>query len=278
MGRINRRALLLLGAGGAAAAAYPWFIEPGWLELTETRVRLRRTRHEPLRLAHLSDLHASSATAVTLIEQAVARALANQPDVACITGDFITAGAAANPGKCVQALQRLASRVPTFAVLGNHDGGRWAQHRRGPADTRLVQRLIDEGGVELLHNRSKLLEVRGEKISLVGVGDLWAEQIDSRRAFADVERRHPTILLSHNPDSKQVLAQHDWDLMLSGHTHGGQVRMPFWEEGFAPVLDKRYVAGLKAWEDRQIYVSRGVGNLLGVRFRCRPEVSILLVG
>src|SRR5437868_2332190 len=78
--------------------------------------------------------------------------------------------------------------------------------------------------------------------------------------------------------SKDMLGAFDWDLMLSGHTHGGQVIIPFDGPRFAPVVDKRYVAGLRPWGSRQIHVSRGVGNLGGVRFGCRPEVSLLKVG
>jgi hypothetical protein len=86
-------------------------------------------------------------------------------------------------------------------------------------------------------------------------------------------------LLAHNPDSKDILGAYPWDLMLCGHTHGGQVRLPIVGPAFAPVRDKRYVEGLKPWNDRLIFVTRGVGNYVGVRFNCRPEVSLLnLVG
>ena len=112
---------------------------------------------------------------------------------------------------------------------------------------------------------------------MVGVADLWSREIEAERAFASVDPHHPVVLLSHNPDSKDVLGAYPWDLMLSGHTHGGQVILPITGPGFAPVRDKRYVAGLKPWGSRQIHVTRGVGNVGGVRFRCRPEVSLLLI-
>ena len=108
-------------------------------------------------------------------------------------------------------------------------------------------------------------------------GDLWPDEIESNAAFSSVDPHTPVILLAHNPDSKDVLSERTWDLMLSGHTHGGQVRIPFDGPRFAPVTDKRYVAGLAPWGSRQIHVSRGVGNLVGIRFRCRPEVSVLLL-
>ena len=81
--------------------------------------------------------------------------------------------------------------------------------------------------------------------------------------------------MSHNPDAKIHLRPLDWDLVVCGHTHGGQLRLPFLGTPFAPVADKRYVEGLHRWQERWLYVTRGVGNLHGVRFNCRPQVSVL---
>jgi hypothetical protein len=99
------------------------------------------------------------------------------------------------------------------------------------------------------------------------------------RAFAGVSRNPDrlVLLLAHNPDSKEEVANRPWDLMLSGHTHGGQLRIPAVGAPFAPVRDHRYVAGLLPWRDRWIHVTRGVGNLHGLRLNCRPEISLLSV-
>jgi predicted MPP superfamily phosphohydrolase len=111
----------------------------------------------------------------------------------------------------------------------------------------------------------------------VGVGDLWSKETDGCKAFAEAASNDPVFLLAHNPDSKEQLRPFLWDLMLSGHTHGGQVIVTHDGARYAPVADKRYVAGLKPWGSRQIHVTRGVGNVGGVRFRCRPEVSTLVI-
>jgi predicted MPP superfamily phosphohydrolase len=105
----------------------------------------------------------------------------------------------------------------------------------------------------------------------------WEWEIDAPRAFAGIDESRNVVLLSHNPDSKDALDAFPWHLMLCGHTHGGQVIVPLAGPIFAPVADKRYVAGLKPWGDRQIHVTRGVGNVGGVRFLCRPEASLLLL-
>ena len=86
---------------------------------------------------------------------------------------------------------------------------------------------------------------------------------------------YPIIVLSHNPDSKDILGDYPWDMMLCGHTHGGQLYLPILGTPFAPVKDHRYVHGLKAWNDRLIHTTSGIGNLFGMRFNCRPEVSLL---
>ena len=114
-------------------------------------------------------------------------------------------------------------------------------------------------------------------MQLVGVGDLWSRELDGAAAFREAEKNVPTILLAHNPDSKIALGNRAWHLMLSGHTHGGQIRLPLLGAPFAPVVDKRYIAGLKPWRDRWIHVTKGVGNVHGVRFNCRPEVSLLRI-
>ncbi len=212
-----------------------------------------------------------------LIERAIALGLAAKPDLNCVTGDFITFLDDFDSSRYVRALKRLAGATPSFAVLGNHDGGTWAESRGGHSDHAAVESLLRLSGLSLLHNRSELVRFRTGELRLAGVGDFWTQEIRAAEAFAEVSPEEPVILLSHNPDSKEVLGSHAWNLMLSGHTHGGQVIIPFDGPRYAPVIDKNYVAGLKPWRDRQIHVTRGVGNLGGVRFRCRPEVSLLHV-
>ena len=116
--------------------------------------------------------------------------------------------------------------------------------------------------------------MRDREVQLVGVGDLWAGELDPARAFEGADGS-TTIALTHNPDSKDALSFYKWALMLCGHTHGGQVALPLIGRPLAPVRDRRFVAGLHAWRDRQIYITRGVGNLYGLRLNCRPEVSLL---
>ena len=263
----SRRNFLFLPFFGASGAAYARFVEPTWLRLSRVECRIPRLTR-PVELVHLSDLHASDKVPKSLIERAVDLAASASPDVICITGDFITTSTGFDASWYAAVLRRLVDRAPTFAVLGNHDGGMWSGR-----STAEVERILSRAGVRLLANDSCKINCRGAVLQMAGVGDLWAGNLDAATAFENADPECPTVLLSHNPDSKALLGAHPWDLMLSGHTHGGQVVVPVLGFSPAPVWDRNYVAGLKRWQNRWIHVSRGVGNVRGVRFNCRPEVT-----
>jgi predicted MPP superfamily phosphohydrolase len=261
-----------------AAPVYAFGVEPNWLEQTYHQIRLpHRNLTTGVRILHLSDFHASTVVPFSLIAKAIDDGLSMKPDVICLTGDFITNAAVVDQEVYERLLRRLSNAAPTFACLGNHDGGCWAVRMGGFSDADVVRRLLDAGGVSLLDNRSELVRTRGQSLRLVGVGDLWSDGVDGPVAFSEVRPEEPAILLAHNPDTKDILANHPWDVMLSGHTHGGQVLVPLLGTRFVPVKDKRFIAGLKEWNGRWVYVSRGVGNVCGVRVNCRPEVSLLHV-
>ena len=271
----RRQWIALILGGGVAAAAYPVLVEPRWLELTNTTIPGARGLRNPIRILHLSDLHASFLVPMPLIEQAIAMGLEQRPDIICVTGDFISYRGDFDPEHYIHLLSRLSRAAPTYAVLGNHDGGAWAAPRLGYPEHRIVEEMLARSGIRLLHNRPETIRIGNSDLAVVGVGDLWNNEIDTRAAFSGVHPRTPTLLLSHNPDSKEVLANVPWDVMLCGHTHGGQVLIPFMGPQYAPVADRRFTAGLRGWRGRQIFVTRGVGSIGAVRFRCRPEVSIL---
>ncbi len=277
---MTRRKLLTTFLGtGTIAASYPTYVEPNWLEVNSHRVRLKRTPlARPVRLLHIADLHASFYVPFSLIEYAIGVGLDQKPDLICVTGDFITTSLGFEPDQYVATLRRLSAAAPTFAVVGNHDGGPWAAAHGGFADHGVVDGIIARSGIELLHNRSKRVAVRNQQLTLVGIGDLWSDDLDHAAAFSAVDAGGPVVLMAHNPDSKDLVARYPFDLMLSGHTHGGQIIVPFMGAPFVPVKDKRYLAGLKPWGSRLIHVTRGVGSWGGIRFNCRPEVSLLILG
>ena len=255
---------------------YAFGVEPNWLERTYHQVKLpRKGLASGVRILHLSDFHASSAVPFTLIESAVEMGLEAKPDVICLTGDFVTDAAPFDRAEYARILRRLSTAAPVFATLGNHDGGSWSASIGGFKDSSVIRGLLGASNVALLDNRSEVVRVRDQSVRFAGVGDLWSGGVDADLAFVDVRPEAPVILLAHNPDTKDMLRDRPWDLMLSGHTHGGQVVLPLVGERFVPVRDKRFIAGLKHWDGRQVYITRGVGSIRGVRVNCRPEVTVL---
>ena len=283
--QVTRRHFLqgVLGTGASAAAnfSYMKWGEADWFETTVTPCVTGRTSADnPLRVLHLSDLHASDLVPLAMIARAVTLGVETRPDVILLTGDFWT-----DRFQLINAyadvLRPLSEVAPTLAVAGNHDGGNWAKLGGGWSDLDPLRELLDGAGIRLLWNESVTINAGSRRVTLCGVGDWWAGECAPFRTFKSADDRSADTLrlvLNHNPDAKEDFADYDWDVMLCGHTHGGQLRVPLLgHTPFAPVSDHGFVAGLNTWNGRQIFTTRGVGNLHGMRFNCRPEISLLLV-
>lgn len=277
--RWTRRAFLAAAFAAPAGAAYAHLVEPRWLETRRIDVRPRGARlAAPLRILHLADLHANDRASLRIIADAIDQGLAERPDLIVVTGDFITARFDAW-AEYRALLARLPAAAPAFACLGNHDGGNWAAAHGGYAHADRVAECVTAAGLRLLDNASVTWTAPGGAVLLTGIGDLWSGGFRAAKAFAGAADGDPALrlLLAHNPDAKDELADRPWHLMLSGHTHGGQVVVPLVGAPFAPVVDYRYIEGLHEWEGRHLFITRGVGSLHGIRFNCRPEVSVLTV-
>ncbi|MEM7394354.1 MAG: phosphodiesterase YaeI [Verrucomicrobiota bacterium] len=265
-----------LGIAGLAGYVYMRYIEPRWLRQKKVAVKLKgRSLKAPVRVLHLSDLHLSEEVSLEFITSAVEKGIAHQPDLICVTGDFITRKLFDNEAYRA-VLKRLSKTAPTFCCLGNHDGGKWATRHFGYRSTAPIKAFLAQTGIQCLVNRWARVEIKGEPIHIIGLGDLWAHQAWPKTAFGGLPDEDATrIVLAHNPDTKTDLKMYRFELMLFGHTHGGQLSLPVIGTPFAPVRDQRFVSGLKEWEGRLIHITHGIGNVLGLRFNCRPEVSIL---
>ena len=279
---LTRRQFLLglagAGVAGAGTVGYGERVEPHWIDVTEKTVSLspEGAARPPLRLAHVSDLHASRWAPIPYLRQAFRKILEGKPDLICITGDFFTCREQWDDAELAHALRDLSTAIPTFACAGNHDGGPYTAAYEGSRTLDRLNRVLEAAGVIHLHNQGLRVRLKGQTVRLVGLGDLWNADCRPDQAFGDVRHRDLlTIVLSHNPDSKEVLLPYPWDLMVSGHTHGGQCGIPFLGAYLAPVRDKDFIAGLYDYEGRKLHITRGVGNLHGVRILCRPEVSFL---
>jgi uncharacterized protein len=271
------RAVLLSGAAAAAGVTYMRYLEPRALRLTLTPVILPgRALATRIRILHLSDLHLSKVVPLDFIRTAIRLGLTANPDLICLTGDYVT-GRVSVPDEYVSLLKELSRAAPTYASFGNHDGGSWVSPRGGYRDLSEMREMFERAGIHCLHNEFASTVIQGQPIELVGLGDFWAEDVRPDKAFpSDADGlRAVRICLCHNPDAKSMVEDRAWDLMLCGHTHGGQLYLPVIGTPFAPVKDHAFVAGLNPWRNRWIYTTRGVGNVLGLRFNCPPEVSVL---
>lgn len=280
---MNRRDFLVrASAFGAVAAAgvagYAVGIEPHWVEVERRDLPVAGLPRalDGARLVQISDLHVGPRVSDAYLVDCLARVAALRPDVLVVTGDLITrtAGmdAATTRASLFAQLRAVLAHLPhgrlaTVAVLGNHDFGLgW----RDGADAARVTAELERAGVRVLRNDA--VAVRG--LDLVGVDDLWSGGADARTALA---RRagDAAIALCHNPDGVDLL---DWGdfrgWVLAGHTHGGQVRPPFLPPPVLPVRNRRYTAGvIPLARGGALYINRGLGHLLHVRFNVRPEIT-----
>ncbi len=276
--RPTRRKFLrrLLGTGAVlgAGALYATQVEPFWLDCHEVDAAIANlpAAFEGYRIAQLTDLHAGESVPISFLARAIDRVNAMNPDCVVVTGDLVTHDPdSVDP--IVQVLARL--RSPVYVTFGNHDynpvGG-----VPGPV-TVLADELemkLSAIGCVVLRNRSVALNRKGQRLWLVGLEDLLTTRFLPDLAFFGVPRDEPRICLSHNPDGTNALVPHQPDLILSGHTHGGQVRIPFWGAIMLPTVDRHLDQGRFQLPHGQLYVSRGVGFLARVRFDCRPEIPV----
>jgi predicted MPP superfamily phosphohydrolase len=267
---VNRRSFIATLVPTPLAASWFRYGEPNWFEITRTRIRIPGIR--PTRILHISDIHISDGMTASDLAPGFHSGLAAKPDLICLTGDFVSYTRGFDRDGLHRLLRMAAGAAPTYAVMGNHDGGAWLARFCGSRSSEFIRDLVSKAGVRLLHNQS----ATQNGITVAGVADMWSGEMNPALAFA-AQQPGPAIVLCHNPDGKESLAAHTWDLMLSGHTHGGQARIPVpgFRAPWAPVADKRFVAGLYAWNGRQLFITRGIGSPMHLRAFCRPEVSIL---
>ena len=253
-------------------------VEPTWLELNQISVAIKDlpAPFAGFRIAQLSDFHCSRQVTPDYLAEAVDLAHSQKPDLVVLTGDFIHQGFKyVHP--VAEALGRLSAPCGVFAVLGNHDfsvrnalGFRRHKHLH-----RAVADALTGRGIRVLQNEAIHLKRDEQELGLVGVEDLWSRVCDLDKAFVGLEHGTPRIVLAHNPRTVEFLSGRRCDLMLSGHTHGGQINLP---KLGRPTLSKRarcLAAGMYTHHGAQVYVNKGVGFGFRFRFGVRPEVAVL---
>ncbi len=222
------------------------------------------------RVAFLTDLHFSAVVPASWIARAVEATLGLDPDLILLGGDYVSHSDRYADGLAA-LLRPLRARDGVYGVLGNHD------HY---VSARAVRRALREAGLVELHNTAVTLERGGDRLAVAGVGDLGFDVVDPHAALAGISPVVPRLVVSHDPDMFAYWpAEVRCDLMLSGHTHGGQAYLPIFGPPYVPSqFGFRYLAGAIREGGRQLYVSRGIGVITApIRWRCPAELTLLVL-
>jgi uncharacterized protein len=253
-------------AGSFSQVARYALNEANTLSVEKIEIRLKRLPKnlDGLRLVHLSDIHHSPFTDIEHISRAVQIANSLKPDMFVLTGDYVS-HESSYIAPMAEVLGKLESEFGTFACLGNHD--HWT-------DAELVTDLLREANIKVLINEGFRFTAKDASFWLAGVDDYMVGKTDLRAALRGSFPDEMTMLLAHNPIIVRRAARIGVDLMLSGHTHGGQIRLRDDEKRILP--RRKLKNGLYRRKDTQIYITRGIGTVvLPVRYGCPPEISLL---
>ena len=264
---IKRAATVALGAV-TAGGIYP-FLEAKWCRVVEQTIALPNLpgAFRGTRVALVTDVHHGPFVPLVYIRHVVELTNSLKPDLVLLGGDYVHRGPQYIAAG-IDALSLLEARLGRFAVLGNHD------HWDGAPESR---RALVKAGITLTDNTGFWVEREGSRLRICGVGDLWCDRQFPGPALGDATDTDAVIMLSHNPDFAERIRDPRVGLILSGHTHGGQVVIPGYGAPIVPSqFGQKYLHGLVEGPVCQVFVSRGVGTVTPpVRLFCPPEVAIL---
>lgn len=272
---VSRRTVLRRCAAGFAALTGldAAVIEPNWiaLETIEIPIRNLHPAFDGYRIALLSDLHYPRRMAPAFVRKAIRVASEFRPDLIAITGDITDRKGEGHVPDLSGLFDYAHPRDGMYGVLGSYD--HWL-------DAPGVRReILSHTPIRLIENRCVRITHGGGMVAVGGVGDLLCGIVDLRRTFAGVPSNVPRILLSHNPDiAEEPATRVRIDLQLSGHTHGGEVMLPLYGPVFTPSrYGARFRSGLVQGKQHPVYITRGLCTPHLLRFRCRPEVTGIIL-
>lgn len=243
---------------------WAFFIEPYLVGVERIEIKLEELKG--LKIVHLSDLHSFS---FEKREKKVLRTLEELNfDLLLITGDFVDR-TTKDLDSCSQFWKELVKRNEgkVFGVLGNHEY--WHPQ------SEYIQELLEQSGIKILDNEFQKIKTNNGYFNLVGVGDPHTEHDNVKKAMPDNNKAK--ILLAHSPEIFRKVKEKDIALVLAGHTHGGQIDIPFLVNLILPLKhDKKYKEGLFKENNTYLYVNRGIGTtVLPIRFNAIPEITLI---
>ncbi|AIQ54641.1 metallophosphoesterase [Paenibacillus sp. FSL R7-0331] len=271
--RMTRRQFLARGTSalfgaGLLTGGYVWQGEPNWLEVTELELQLRQLppAFAGTRLVHFSDVHLGFNKDAGDVKRLVKHIKEARPDMICFTGDIVDSDAE-DLNDSVALLAELTAPLGKYAIFGNHDY----------KNTELLTRLLQSAGFVVLRNQSYVISRGGERIAVAGLEDMLKGNPDPAAALKDVPADMFTVLLMHEPDYADTAEGYPFNLQLSGHSHGGQIRLPLVGAPYTPYGSTKYISGLyyTAAKAMPVYVNRGFGETyMPLRLLCRPELTV----
>lgn len=289
---------------------WPRFIEPRLLRTTHlTFATPKFEAIKGLKILHISDLHFHKRFSSRFLAKIRNKILCINPDLILFTGDFLCNGRLEDTSRLYTFLSSFNPPLGFFSVLGNHDYSTYvSRNREGNYDIKksknthfvvkaikqllskknndpqvtenakntllhhgLVE-LLKKANCHLLHNETIQIKVGSSFLNITGLGDYWHGKCLPNHAFKNYNEAYPGLILSHNPDTIKYLKNFPGEIIFSGHTHGGQVNLPFICNVFLGIEDKRLKRGLFTFNDKHLYVTRGVGGHQDFRLFSTPEL------
>ncbi len=258
---------------------YSYFFAVKRIKLDHKKIKIDHPNSslKGLKIMQISDLHFGPTNSDTgHFHRAIDIINAHKPDLMVLTGDYYQW----DPTylhELPRMLSRIRSKMGIYGCFGNHDYGSCFPGvlKNDPFEHHIIREAFDRHGIRILANEHVELDYNGNKFNLVGLHDLWSGYFDPHQTFASVDQNNPTILLSHNPDTASIVESH-FDLMLSGHSHGGQVSWPIIGPLAVPMKNRHHRRGYHKITDRkQLYVNRGLGHTFRMRLNSPPEVTLI---
>jgi predicted MPP superfamily phosphohydrolase len=257
---------------GLLTGLYTWQIEPFWLEFVKVKMPVLNLPKNLIgkTVMQISDIHVGNKFDYQYIIDSFKEAKLLNPDFVVYTGDFISYENEEQFEQLKKVMKfAVTGTLGTAGVLGNHDyGGNWLE--QDVADT--TTEILEDAGISILINQQK--EMNG--LNIIGIDDYWGMNFNPNKIMSKYDDKKANIVLCHNPDVCDLNVWNNYKgWILSGHTHGGQVKPPFLKPPILPVKNKRYSAGeIDLHDGRTLYINRALGNLFQIRFNVRPEITI----
>lgn len=295
---------------------WPRYIEPRLLEINRLALPIPELPTEliGMKILHFSDLHWDGQFSPYLRRKLIRKVNALKPDLILFTGDFICCSKLENPEGLRETLESLKAKIGYFAILGNHDYARFITvNAQGDYDVeapssasgitkgfkRLFQpialtkqvtleaqqveqhadlmALLKETPFQVLSNATQRVAYKRSWINICGLEEYSSGKFNPDVAFQDYDARYPGLILSHNPDTVEILRNYPGNVILSGHTHGGQVNLPILWKRFTRIEHLQFKCGLKAVGKKWVYINRGISSVMKFRWFAKPEATLLIL-